>query len=295
MKSRKKLAGYLFVLIGILMPLLPLTRISYNQWNMQNRYEAYREQAEAVGVSPEQEEQVERYNRETQPAVERNPVDPFMNESFVTEYDVDVSATDDVFAFLSVPSIDVMLPVYLGATDEHLAKGAAHVDGTALPVGGTNRRSVISGHLGWAGDVMFLNLGEVEVNDPVILERNGEILLYRVRDIQVIDKDDFESLRPEEGKDLVTLLTCWQWPPFPERLLVNCERVYENDRIVGSFDNPASMKTAKSEEPVIPEADEISKPARVRTVQYGAYALTALGWVYFARTGVRFVRFLRGV
>lgn len=289
--SKKKLLGYIFILVGILLPLIPVTKIAYNQWNKENRYAAFEEKVEINHVVVNTEE-VEAYNNTTKPSVERRPVDPFFNERYETEYDIDVEITDDVFSYISLPSIDLMLPVYLGATDYHLTQGAAHVDGTALPVGGVDNRSVIAAHFGWAGDVMFFNLGEMKVGDPVLLKNADETLLYRVRDVEVIGAEDFEKLQPVEGKDMVTLLTCWPGPPFPDRLLVNCERVHENDKIVGSFDNPASLKLEGSEEPVIPEAEEIVVPQRVRTVQWGAYALTAIGWLYFGYTAVKFVRFL---
>lgn len=290
-KSRKKVLGFVAILLGVLLPLVPVTTIAYNQLNKENRYADYRGQALSVDTA-QVEQEVQEYNARTQPEVERQPVDPFFNERYDTEYGVDVSATDDVFAFLNIPSIDVMLPVFLGATDDHLARGAAHVDGTALPVGGKDQRSVIAGHFGWAGDIMFLNLGEVQEGDPVLLERDGEVLLYRVRDLQVIDANDFESLRPEVGKDMITLLTCWPAPPFPERLLVNCERVEVESRIVGQFDDPVSLKTEDSEEPIVPEVADMTPPARVRTVQWGAYAFTAVGWVYFLYTAVRFGKYL---
>ena len=46
-------------------------------------------------------------------------------------------------------------PIRLDASYEHLDKGVAHIDGTALPTGGVGNRSVIAGHRGWYKDVMF--------------------------------------------------------------------------------------------------------------------------------------------
>lgn len=290
-RNRKKWIGHLFILAGILLPLIPLTRIAYSQWNRENRFAQFQAQVEENRVVVNRDE-VERYNEATRPEAERRPVDPFFDERYESEYAVDVELTDDVFAYLSLPSIDLMLPVYLGSTSYHLSKGAAHVDGTALPVGGVDRRTVIAGHFGWSGDVMFLNLGEMKPGDPVIIKNADETLLYRVSDVEVIGGEDFEKLMPIEGRDMVTLITCWPGPTFPDRLLVNCERMYENETIAGDFEDPASLKVERLEEPAIPDVEEIEIPRRVRLVQWGAYGLTLIGWVYFAVSVLRFVRFL---
>ena len=55
-------------------------------------------------------------------------------------------AFDDngVMAYISIPRIDVSLPVYHGTSPEALAKGAGHLEGSALPVGGAGTHCVIS-------------------------------------------------------------------------------------------------------------------------------------------------------
>lgn len=54
------------------------------------------------------------------------------------------------------------------------------------------------------------------------------LMKYEVSDIQVIPTDDVDSIKIQEGRDLVTLLTCH--PPNTggrQRLLVFCERASE--------------------------------------------------------------------
>ena len=51
---------------------------------------------------------------------------------------------------------------------------------------------------------------------------------YEVVDIQIISPDDVDAIKIQEGRDLVTLLTCH--PPNTggrQRLLVFCEKVSE--------------------------------------------------------------------
>lgn len=49
---------------------------------------------------------------------------------------------------LSIPKMDLELPIYLGATAEHLASGAAQLSQTSMPIGGENTNCVLAGHGG---------------------------------------------------------------------------------------------------------------------------------------------------
>ena len=61
----------------------------------------------------------------------------------------DFGVEDEIFAVLSIPKIELEMPIYLGATNDHLSLGAAHLSQTSLPVGGSNTNCVIAGHRGW--------------------------------------------------------------------------------------------------------------------------------------------------
>mgnify|MGYP000774232006 CR=1 FL=1 len=50
----------------------------------------------------------------------------------------DYGRNDEVFAVLNIPKINLDMPVYLGATDQNLANGAAYLSQTSLPIGGEN-------------------------------------------------------------------------------------------------------------------------------------------------------------
>ncbi|WP_459583204.1 class C sortase, partial [Aerococcus mictus] len=105
-------------------------------------------------------------------------------------------------------TIDVDLPVYHGTSDEVLNRAAGHLEGTSLPVGGPSTRAVITAHRGLANARMFTDLNKVNVGDTFTIEVFGDVLTYRVRDTKVVAPEDTDTLRVEEGKDLVTLVTC---------------------------------------------------------------------------------------
>ena len=52
----------------------------------------------------------------------------------------------DVFGVLSIPKLEMEMPLYLGATDKHMADGAAQLGQTSIPIGGENTNAVIAGH-----------------------------------------------------------------------------------------------------------------------------------------------------
>ena len=135
---------------------------------------------------------------------------------------------DETFGIIYIPKLEVTLPLYLGANDENMANGAAVLGQTSVPIGGVNTNAVIAGHRGWNGYPYFLNLDELQIGDLVYIDNVWTLMKYEVADIQVISPDDVDAIKIQEGRDLVTLLTCH--PPNTggrQRLLVFCERVVE--------------------------------------------------------------------
>lgn len=132
----------------------------------------------------------------------------------------------DIFAVLQIPRIDLQMPVYLGATQAHMAAGAAHMSYTSLPVGGINTNCVLAGHRGWKGAAYFLYVTRLKEGDLVTVTNLWETLTYRVVESRIIAPDDVKSILIQPGRDLLTLLTCH--PPASggkERYIVFCERV----------------------------------------------------------------------
>ena len=132
---------------------------------------------------------------------------------------------DNVFGVLSIPKMDLEMPLYLGASDENMALGATVLAETSIPIGGTSSNAVIAGHRGWGGAKYFKDIELLEVGDEVSITNLWEELTYRVTEIKIIDPSDISSILIQPGRDLVTLLTCH---PYGSdglyRYLVFCER-----------------------------------------------------------------------
>lgn len=155
----------------------------------------------------------------------------------VVGFDVDYNdilsfGASGIMARLRIPAIDVDLPIYHGTSDETLLKGAGHLQGTSLPVGGPDTHSVITAHRGLASATMFTNLNQVKVGDQFIIEVAGEVLVYKVITTEVVAPEDTESLRTVPGKDLVTLVTCTPLGINTHRILVTGERVLMDNAVI---------------------------------------------------------------
>ncbi|MCI5825618.1 MAG: class C sortase [Arcanobacterium sp.] len=125
---------------------------------------------------------------------------------------------------IKVPVADVDIPIYHGTSDSTLLQGAGHLQGTALPVGGAGTRTVITAHRGLAQATMFTYLDRVKKGDEITLEVFGQVLVYRVFDIQVVQPEDSETIKAVPGKDLATLITCTPLGINSQRIVITGER-----------------------------------------------------------------------
>ena len=135
------------------------------------------------------------------------------------------SAGDGIMGMIEIPKLKVNLPIYHGTSEEVLQKGAGHLEGSSLPVGGENTHTCISAHRGLADRKMFTNLDEMKVGDIFILRTAGEDLYYQVFKIQTVLPDEVDPLDIQKGEDLATLITCTPYGINTHRLYVQGKRV----------------------------------------------------------------------
>lgn len=133
---------------------------------------------------------------------------------------------DEILGVLEIPAMDLTIPVYLGASDEHLAIGAAVLGSTSAPIGGDSTNCVIAGHRGWRGADYFRHIDRLQVGDTVTLTNLWETLTYTVADIQIIQPHEVEKIKIQPNRDLLTLLTCHPYASGGrQRFVVYCEKL----------------------------------------------------------------------
>lgn len=127
-----------------------------------------------------------------------------------------------IMGSIRIPKISVNLPIFHGTGTEALDKGAGHLYGTSLPVGGKNTHSVITGHRGMVTAEMFTRLDELNKGDAFYLDVMGETFGYKVDSIKVIlPTEGGKYLKINKGEDRVTLMTCTPYGVNTHRLLVS--------------------------------------------------------------------------
>src|SRR5690625_3901100 len=227
MRKQKILASIVFF-IGFLFILFPM--ISRTYYDIHSREEVQHIQAQ---MSSEEDfdlfyQQQVNYNQTGITSLENIEM---ADVSFVEERDSietnpqTIRPGGDILATLSIPKIDLVYPIYNGATHENLLKGVARIDGTSYPVGGINTNSVIAGHNGLVDRTYFSYIKNLESGDIIEIQNPKELLTYEVYDTSIIDPDDVGALAVIPGQDVVTLLTCTWPPPGNHRYLVYAKRI----------------------------------------------------------------------
>ena len=231
----KKKAGNLVICIiflaGLSLLLYPFVANQWNNYRQKQLISGYeqavseKEAAEGIDYDAERKK-AEEYNEALLPCVlpdsfalaESSGVDPvYMNTLNI--------AGDEMMGSVEIPKIDIKIPIYHTTEEEVLNKGAGHLEGSSLPVGGANTHAVISAHRGLPSASLFTDLDQLKEGDHFLIHVLNETLCYEVDKISVVKPEDTSALAVEDGQDLVTLLTCTPYGVNTERLLVRGHRV----------------------------------------------------------------------
>jgi LPXTG-site transpeptidase (sortase) family protein len=118
-----------------------------------------------------------------------------------------------------------------GTYNKYLKQGLAHFKGTPLPGDGGN--SFIYGHSAVESffsthqnlpETIFSRLGNIEVGEEVDITKDEKVLKYIVRSKKIVSPDDFSILESQNGKETLTMMTCWPLGIGTKRLVVVAER-----------------------------------------------------------------------
>ena len=139
----------------------------------------------------------------------------------LSDYGID----SDILGYITIPAIDINLPIYNGASTENMAKGAVYLAHTSLPVGGENTNCVIAAHTRYKSIYMFKRITELNVGDKIYITNFWETLVYQVVETKVIDPNDSQNIYIKANRSLITLSTCHPYPDNYQRYLVYAELV----------------------------------------------------------------------
>lgn len=243
--------GFLLLLCGLAIILYPYANGLWMDYTMRRDAEEFLSYVELTQQSPEQENSHVVVQQPEEEAVIAPAIYPELwldmkeyNESIYQEGQESLSnqsayeapsfllssygLESEVFGVISIPKLELEMPLFLGASKPNMAKGAAIMGQTSLPVGGDNTNCVIAGHRGWNGAAYFLYINQLEKGDIVTITNLWETLTYIVVDTDIISPNQVEAIRIQPDREMLTLLTCH--PPASggkQRMLVFCERVID--------------------------------------------------------------------
>ena len=132
---------------------------------------------------------------------------------------------ETAMGYISIPKINVQMPIYHGTSDEVLAVGAGHLESSSLPIGGSGSHAVLTAHSGMRFIRAFDDIRKLKAGDTFTLTVLGKILTYEVMSTETVLPDETGSLAIDPEKDLVTLVTCTPIGINDHRLLVHAERL----------------------------------------------------------------------
>lgn len=230
----RRLLPYLIVLLGVLIMAYPVVVTQLRNHGQLEAADSYRSEADELSEAEREAilADARAYNETETGApildpwlarVSKQNV-PYQNY-LETLRSPKSTAKNPAIAVLTIPAIDLKLPVFHGTEPQQLAEGVGHLYGSALPVGGEGMHSVLTAHTGYPTATLFDNLNKVKEDDTFFIETFGETLKYQVHQIEVVLPGETDSLLPQRGKDLVTLITCTPYGVNTHRILVHAHRV----------------------------------------------------------------------
>ena len=170
-------------------------------------------------------EAARRYNEQLGSALDRDAAGEA--EDTGTSY-VDLIDVGESLGYITIPKIDVNLPIYEGTSDDVLLKGVGHLEGSSYPLGGESTHSVLTGHRGLAEAVLFTDLDKLQEGDKFYLHIMDEVLAYQVDQVKVVLPEETDDLTIVQGQDYCTLVTCTPYAINTHRMLVLGIRVPYN-------------------------------------------------------------------
>lgn len=199
-----------------------------NYWNAQHQSQLIADYVSSTQALRHKDSQLmlEAANQYNQQLKANHDPDLTLTDSEAEAYQQQLDLTNTgIMAYIDIPKVHERLPIYHGTDEEILQVAIGHLAGTSLPVGGKGTHAVISGHRGLTSAKLFTNIDKLRINDTFTITSLNRTMTYQVDKIATVLPDDVSLLRIEEGKDLVTLVTCTPYGVNTHRLLVRGHRI----------------------------------------------------------------------
>lgn len=230
--KRRRVPTWVFI-VAILAGLALIVYPSFSDWwNRQHQTRAIAGYVKTTNNMPQKSrEEIWQEAVDYNTALAKDPTGFILTDAEEEEYEktLDVTGTG-IMGYVTIPSIDVYLPIYHGTDPAVLQIAAGHIAGSSLPVGGESTHCVITGHTGLPSARLFTGLNKLEKGDHFMLETLDQTLTYEVDQVKTVLPAEVDDLQIVRGKDLCTLVTCTPYGINTHRLLVRGHRVPNEEK-----------------------------------------------------------------
>ena len=141
---------------------------------------------------------------------------------------LDYGYAENIIGTIQIPRMEIELGLYLGANSENMAKGVAILGMTSLPLGRESENVAIAGHRGWRGAPMFREIQKLQIDDPIYVTTPWQTLVYRVFEIRIVTPEDNTWCKIQQGRTLISLMTCHPYGQNYQRYIVLAELCQED-------------------------------------------------------------------
>lgn len=217
----RKILSTLLIIVGVGLILTPIVGRFYNDYRQKKMLEEFNKE---IQLSFEQT------NDELSKMVANPEISEEKRQYEISDVDTNTNQKIDlgtVIGILSIPRLEINLPIMEGTTEKQLSQAIGHLPATAMP-GAKGGNCALAGHRGHTFSVFFNRLNEMEVGDPLFIRTRDKMLTYEVYEQKIIDPTDFSILEPVEGESVVTLITCHPLYSDKHRLIVHAKLTEEN-------------------------------------------------------------------
>lgn len=225
------------VIVGILIMFYPVISNMINESSQNTVIINYQNITDQYQSSENQKmlDQAYQYNANLHPtSVEDAFSNPGRKESseYLSILNIDKNG---VMGYLSIPKIDVKIPIYHGTSSKVLQKGVGHLEGSSFPVGGTGTHAILSAHRGLPSARLFTDLNQLQIGDMFYVYVLNQVLAYQVDQVLVVEPSETEALQLQSNQDYITLVTCTPYAINTHRLLVRGSRVEYSEQVLNNI------------------------------------------------------------
>ena len=248
--ARRQLISKIFMiivfLVGVLVMMYPFYINAVNDFIDQKRMEEVQRQNKEQ--NKEQVRKAKERMKKRNEELKKNglvPKAPKFTNSNERKIVSDEYIREHLIGAVSIPAIEITLPLFDTTNEKLLQEGATVLQGTSFPTGGINTHSVISAQSGLPEKKLFTDLEDVKIGEVFVITLFEEKLAYEVDKIDIVEPKDTSVINIEPGRDIVTLLTCTPYMINSHRLLVTGHRVPYTEKMAKAIEKADDSRKLK--------------------------------------------------